>query len=324
MLGLDSQEARYSRLEAAIQNRRDDSRVRASKLAEQWHGLAEAGGGILVSGTRVETPPPVGLNDLIPGEMAVREMWRRVASAVVGVLILVALLLAAGSRFLRGLQARALSGALVELLRPSDYRWLLVTGVVVPIAIHLLMEWMVPVSTASATPDGALSTSLRFAALAAVVLMLPAPLAARLLAMRLSVLGWPRPRAFSIVVLIAMAVIAAAAGCTQSEPFLIAGWALASAQIIVVAINLTVAMIACSRRKAVCFLTWARSLIPVYATALLLMALLVPFHHAREKHWTSLNLITKIEPGIPSPNRYEYEVQKQARKDLLELLDAKP
>jgi hypothetical protein len=71
-------------------------------------------------------------------------------------------------------------------------------------------------------------------------------------------------------------------------------------------------------------LTWGRALLPAYATALLLLSLLVPFHHARDKHWTKLNVLTKIEPGVPAMTRYEYEIENQVRKELLELLDEKP
>ena len=324
MLGLDHQAARYARLEAAVEKRREAGRVRDFKLGEQWLGLARAGGGILATGTAVENPPPVSLSDLIPGEMAAQEMWRRIASAVVGVLMLVALLLAASGRFMRGRQARALSEALVNVLRPFDHRLILIGGIVAPIVIHLLVECLLPVTTSSASLDAGLPIFLRFGALGGLLLMLPALIASRQLGLRLGCLGWPRVRVFAIVALISTAVIAMASGCTQSEGAQAMGWSLVIVHITVLIINLTLGILFCPRHQAVRFLTWGRSLVPAYSMALLLMALLVPLHHAREKHWTKLNVLTKIDPDVPAMNRYEYEVEQQVRTDLLELLDAKP
>ncbi|MEK7953069.1 hypothetical protein [Luteolibacter soli] len=323
MLGLASQEARYSSLEAAIGKRKEAQSQRTDKLVKQWRGLAEdAGGGILLAGAAVESPPPISLADLIPGEMAAREMWRRIASAMVGVVVLMVLLLAAGGRFTRGKQAQALSEALVQVLRPSDHRWIVGVGIILPIVIHLLLEWLLPLTTASATQEAGLATFLRFGALAGAILLLPAQFASRRLGLRLGCLGWPRPRVLSVVASATMMTIATATGWSQSEGAHILGGTLVIALLAVIIINLAVGVPTCPRHHAVRFLTWGRSLVPAYATGLLLMALLVPFHHAREKHWTKLNVLTKIEPRIPAANRYEYEVDQQERKDLLELLDA--
>jgi hypothetical protein len=79
-----------------------------------------------------------------------------------------------------------------------------------------------------------------------------------------------------------------------------------------------------SRKSAVLWHACCRALVPAHLLALLLIALLVPLHHAREQYWTERNFLTKIEAGIPAMNRYEYEVENQVRKDLLELLEAKP
>ena len=121
-----------------------------------------------------------------------------------------------------------------------------------------------------------------------------------------------------------MAVFAFVSGCTRSESAQVLGWAFAILSAGIVLLGLTLNVLFSPRTDAVRVLTWGRSLVPAYATALLLLALLVPFHHAREKHWTKLNVLTKIEPGIPAVNRYLHEVEQIKRKELLELLDANP
>ena len=185
ILGLESHTARYSRLESALEKRWIHQEQRTFQLKEQWKDLDWIGGGILTAAKKVEHPPLVEPSDLKPHTMAIHEMLRRVASAAAAVVALVALLLAASGRFMRGRQVQSLSAALLGVLRPSDYRWIMLGGVVAPFLFHLLGEWMVSAVSSLSTKDAAEGTSLRFGALVAAVMVLPALLAAKQLGMRL-------------------------------------------------------------------------------------------------------------------------------------------
>jgi hypothetical protein len=323
-LGLESHAARYTRLELAIQKRWIHQQQRTLLLTKQWKDVDWIGGGILAAGTKVEHSPTVEPIDLLPHTMATREMLRRFASAAAAVVVMVALLLGASGRFMRGRQVQSLSATLLKVLRPSDYLWIILGGVVIPLLVHVLGEWIVSAASSLSTKYAAEETSLRFGALVAAMLAFPALLAAKQLGVRLGGLGWPGPPAFGLRACFFMTVFAFVSGCTRSETAQVLGWAFVVIPVGIVFISLTLNILLVPRADIVRALTWGRALLPAYATALLLLALLVPFHHAREKYWTARNVLTKIEPGIPAMNRYEYEVENQVRKDLLELLDSKP
>ncbi|MCW1922865.1 hypothetical protein OKA05_09910 [Luteolibacter arcticus] len=296
-LGLEPQAARYSRLESAVEKRKQE---------------------------KVAHPPVVERSDIMPGVMATRAAWQRVASAGAGVVILAAFLLAASGRWMRGLQARRLSASLVQVLGSSDYRRIIIGGVVIPFLAHSLAEWLIPTASLPDTTDPGLVAALRFGALAAAILTLPALLAFRQLGLHLERLSWSKTSVAAVAASATMTAFAAASGYTLSMPAWVIGWAFVIVLSGVVFINLLFGVLVTPRRDALQFLTWTRSLLPAYATGLLLLAILVPFHHARDKHWTKLNVLTKIEAGVPAMNRYEYQVENQLRNELLELLDAKP
>jgi hypothetical protein len=323
-LGMDSLAERYARLAEAIWKRERASNLRSEQLSGQWGDLEHAADGIIMVGTKVEHPPPIQRSDIKPGILAKQSAWRKYAAAAGGLFMLVLLALAAVVRFSRGLQVRSLSASLVKVLDPSDYRWIILGGVILPVLLHVLAEWLANVALVLPVRDLGPATILRFAALAAALVTLPALLVSNRLGLLLGRLGWKKPRAAEVPVSAILIATAAAAGFTQSEVATVIGWTIALVHLVVVTLSVFFSVAACVRSEAVASSTWARGLLPAYATGLLLFAILVPFHHAREKHWTNLNVLTKIERGVPAANRYLHEIEQIERKELLELLNGKP
>ena len=323
-LGLNSLAERYSRLERAISKRKTAESLRVEQLNVQWKDLRYAADGILISGTKVEHPPAIQRSDIMPSVMAKQAAWQRIASVASGLVMLALFALAAVIRFARGRQVRSLSASLVKVLDPSDYRRIVLGGVILPFLFHCLAEWLVPMAFVGPIRDLGFATILRFAALTAVIVTLPALLVSKRLGLLLGRLGWSRPSAAAVPVTATMTAFATTAGFTDIEPATVIGWTFVIVLLGVVIICLVFGVAACPRAEAVPSVTWARGLLPSYATGLLVFALLVPIHHAREKHWTRLNVLTKIAPGIPAMNRYLHEVEQIERKELLELLDANP
>jgi hypothetical protein len=323
-LGMDSLAERYSRLEKSASKLETAQNLRKWQLRNQWKDLRYAADGLLVDGTEVEHPPPIQLSDIKPGILARQAAWRKYAAAAGVLFMLVLLPLAAVVRFARGQQVRSLSASLVKVLDPSDYRRIILAGVILPFLLHSLAEWLASLAFIIPVRELGSATILRFAALASAIITLPPLLVSKRLSLHLGRLGWKGPRLAEVPVCAIVAVMAAAAGFTQSELATVIGWAFAIVIPAIVIIAIVFGVTTCPRADAVHSSTWARGLLPAYATGLLLFALSVFIHHARERHWTNLNVLTKIEPGIPAANRYLYEIGEIERKELLGLLDAKP
>ncbi|MCW1884632.1 hypothetical protein OKA04_07800 [Luteolibacter flavescens] len=323
-LGIESLADRYTRIDRAIVERERARGYREAEMENEWGKLQQAAGGILYEKVRVENAPILERSDILPSIMAEQSALQRIASALGAIAMLVVLILSASTRFSRGQQVRRLSASLVKVLDSSDYLRILMAGVALPVLVHLIAEWMIPPVLPLATEDAVLPILLRHAALAAAIITLPALLVAKRMGFLLGRMAWGKPPAIMLATTSIMALAAMVAGFTNIEPLTVAGWAFVSVFPGVVLIYLTFGLAACPRTAAVHYHTWARGISPAYATGLLAFALLVPINHARERHWTKRNVLTKIEPGIPAMNRYLHEIEQIEKKELLEILEAKP
>lgn len=321
-LGLTDLASRIEDLTGALDSRRNARIERADGM--EFESLRRKSGlgsyGLLSAREALNDPPPLDESALHPGRKAEHAMRARVGAAMVGAFLLVLSLLTAATRFLRGFQVRRLSHALPGVLRPADYRWILVGGVVAPVLVHLLFEQvseMVEFRPWKAAP-------LRLFALAGALLTMPALIAARRLGQRLGGLGWDRPRRILLGAVVAGFIVAGIAGSMDSQLAQSAGWVIVITIPLASFLILPFGALITPRDTAVRWQVYCRAILPAYVLALLLMALLIPVHHARERHWTALNTLTRIEAGVPWSNRYEHEIARRMRLELLEIFDGKP
>ncbi len=327
-LGLATQEARFTRLEKAEKSRKDATRARWSRPVS----LGDRGGasayGVVSASATIENPPAILAADLKPGRMAEHAMWQRVGAVILGAMMLGIALVVMVVRFFRGMQVRLLSRALLRVLRSMDHAWILLGGVFVPVLIHLLVEHFAPLGEIDFEEAGPLASfAMRLTALAGVMLTLTNLIAARRLGRRLGCLGWEKPTLSppsAVGLGVAVLLTGGVARIAEMSPALLIGWVFGIILLLLNVLIMPLDALFSPRAAAVRWLTYCRAVVPAYVFAVLLMALLIPFHHAREKHWTRLNVLTKIEPGVPAMNRYEHEVAELMRAELLEILNAKP
>ena len=323
-LGLTEKEGRYQRLA----NRMKEHRISSPKrLSTAWEIRRRSGPDayhLIFARAKLDDPPPLGDADLRPGlraNIAARE-WLR--SAVVGTIMLVAALYLAGLRFYRGPQVRVLSASVMRILQPKDYAWILLGGVILPVLVLIVTE---PLEANFAHDYDWELDLLKSVIQAGLLLFLSMIIAVRRLDRRLGTLGWkvrgiPEPIAIGVGLFM---VVVSRFATPQLEASKL--WLLALCSMVPFAISyplLPLGASFCPRKIAVLWHTCCRALVPAHVLSALLLFLLVPCYRAVERHWTKLNVLTKIEPGVPALNRYELQVQEQVRKELLELLDAKP
>jgi hypothetical protein len=311
-LGLTEKSDRYQRLADELKRRKIATNNRSGEARELVsHGGFDADR-LIYPIARLENPPPLDQSDLRPGYLADSAKRERLKSATMGVMLLLTALLFAIPLYLRGPQTRRLSASLTRVLQPRDHAWILIGGVLLPVLFYVVTEPL------EAKPPGHFIMGMfliRMASQAAALMFAASLIVHRRFERRLGCAGWslrgmPEPLAIGLGLLL---IIMARFTVVQTQSSL---WILASACLAcfgVAYLALPVVAIFSRGISSVFWLTSLRTLLPAHLLAALLMALLVPLHHAREKHWTRLNVLTKIEPGIPAMNRYEHEVEEQVR-----------
>lgn len=319
-LGLEDLSRRFESLTRKLHWDRLVHSERADELERLSRKAGRNSLHILKGRAALASPPPLAESELEPGRMAEHAMRARVGTAIAGAVLLLVLLLTAATRLPRGFQVRRLSHALVKVLRPADYRWILIGGVVAPVLVHLLFDQVS--ATVELRPWEA--ASLRHFTLAGALLTMPALIAARQLGRRLGGLGWDRPPGTFVSAAVAGFSVAWIAGSVDADAARLVGWAIVATIPFISFLILPFGAFITPRDTAVRWQVYCRAMLPAQVLALLLMALLIPVHHARERHWTALNTLTRIEAGVPSMNRYDHEIARRMRLELLEIFDRKP
>lgn len=319
-LGLEDLSRRFQSLTRKLHWDRLVHSERADELERLSRKAGRNSLHILKGRAALASPPPLAESELEPGRMAEHAMRARVGTAIAGAFLLLVLLLTAATRLPRGFQVRRLSHALLRVLQPADYRWILIGGVVAPVLVHLLFDQVS--ATVELRPWEA--ASLRHFTLAGALLTMPALIAARRLGRRLGCLGWDRPPGTFVGAAVAGFSVAWIAGSVDSDAARLVGWAIVATIPFISFLILPFGAFITPRDTAVRWQVYCRAMLPAQVLALLLMALLVPVHHAREKHWTGLNTLTRIEAGVPSMNRYEHEIARRMRLELLEIFNGRP
>ncbi len=226
-------------------------------------------------------------------------------------------------RFGRGFQTRRLSASLAGVLRPIDHAWIIL-GVVAPIAIHPLAGYLRSGESSGFIESGGWVRGLL---LIGRLISLPCLIAARRLGRRLACLGWNRCPGSEAVWLSTAAVtlgLVGTGGAFENEPALVIGAAPAIFLLVLGLLIFPIGVLFNPRATAIRWVTCCRAIGPALAAGILWIALSVPLHHAREKHWTEQNTLTRIDPGVPAMNRSEHELANAQQAEVLEILDRKP
>ncbi|MEO5917458.1 MAG: hypothetical protein ABIS50_24735 [Luteolibacter sp.] len=322
-LGLESEAQHFAEIHDRSLMEKDEreKRWKASPQAE----LVTQRASVLASLTlpvlvrQVKTPPRLTDDDLRPGRYADHAVLERFGSWAAFLLLGLCAAGAAAFRFHQRPLARKLSARMVDLLRPSDWVWMFVGGIIFPVVWYFVISRLTPFSarewsarwTVFIQPGG------QFGCMVLSMIVMTLQMASWRLAKRgaaiglmtrFSWIGW-------------LAAVAALAGVPAFGAILYigmnAGYALAG-------IALSWLMLGASLNvfgragQALRRATLGRLVWPVWVFGMLVMVALVPYQYAEERRWIQQDRIYEISAEFPGPNRYEYDVTQVLRQELLE------
>ncbi|MDB6079458.1 MAG: hypothetical protein JWO82_3205 [Akkermansiaceae bacterium] len=269
---------------------------------------------------------------LTPGRYSEHELFGAVL-ATAGILLLAAVcILTALYRFRAARLIATLARQGAALLQPIDWLWLIGLGTVLPFVVFQFIS-------RTGFPGGRdySLTASRFAApifaFEAFILLLiglPVVIARWRLGRRAGFLGiaWTR-RPWVGVAMASLAVI----GCltfgayftAESPPAWITAIEMAIFGLIHGWLILIVSRALFSRRENLLKrLTLARSVLPCYALALLLVALTVPLSRTLECYWLRQDRLTEVTPEAPAMSHFEYDVARSILADLKQIAESSP
>ena len=293
--------------------------------------LATGRGSVLASMTmpmiarQVNSPPSIGPADFAPGRYADYALFERVASLTAWVLLGIAAGMAALHRHRQSKLVRRLSTRMVDLLRASDWIYIIAGGIVAPILWYLVLTRFTPLSPRewSIRMTAFLQPSLQFGALLTMILVLTPVVAAWRLGKRGALLGLVTRHRWTGSL---------AAICATLAVPLYGAMMIARGNLLMTTGNILLGIALLWLFTGFCFnlfgrhpqtlrrATLARIVLPAWIVGMLIFALSIPFHYAEERYSIQQDTLLAIPPGTSGPNRYEWEVTQVLRKELLEKL----
>lgn len=274
---------------------------------------------------QMETPPPLTDDDVKPGRLADHELFARTSCIGAWIILLVILCGTAGYRYRSSALIRRLAKRMEALMRPADWAWLLGGGLLLPLTYAMILNRLTPLGGR----DFGLQTTFmllpaaHFLGLTVLMILAPLLITRWRLGKRAAVFGFANIRSRSGWLAAACAVafipMVGWAACAGSE----VGLAVAAGLILVPSLWLLVVMLRAIFSKPSMLLhrsTSARVLLPVYATAMLILVSLAPIYKAAGQRWFERDTLIRLDPAYPSMTRYEYEAAVQMRKEFRELL----
>ena len=314
-------------------NKAETKRRRGNKSAE--NNLLDKKGALLSSSSAavasrfVQSPPPLTDADLRPGRYTDHAFAGRVLSVAGWMLFGLAFAFTAFGRYRHARLARRLSVRMLDLLRPSDWILLFIGGLVLPVLWYLFISRLTPLAARewALTAVSFIPVCGQFGSLVVAMIILPLLIAGRLLEKRGTVLRF-NPRFSMLSWLAAAAAITAIPlfgaiphDTPYSKGLLVLSLVLAGNVILwILGCMISLCRKSSSLRRA----TLIRMVVPVWAAAMLVMAMSIPFHYAEEKHWIQQDRIGEITADSPSQDRYEHLVTQVMRREILETLGSLP
>ncbi len=229
-------------------------------------------------------------------------------------------------RFRAGKLHRLLSQRLERLLGPSDWAWIMVLGVLLPITFHQVVsrlpwlggrEWSI-MALKFITPAASFNCMVYLA------ITLPVAIARWRLAKRAGFIGirWKSQWiAFGICILVVLAM-------TFSPPLLLPWKGSPLVPIIFLSIAVTWQVwvltvifrgLFSSSGNLLKRTMLSRAVLPAYAAAVLLSVVFFSIHFLLEKQWAAKDELMEISPEAPALSRYEYEVLQTTREEFLDI-----
>jgi hypothetical protein len=329
-LGLNDEAARFSAIHERV------IAEKKSRTMNSWKShstdLAGSKGSVLASmtipmlGRLVKSTPPVTEADLRPGRYADHAVFERAASFIAWALLGLCAGLAAIHRFRQSQLVSPLSERILDLLRRSDWLWMIAGGIVLPALWYFGITRFTPLSARewSMRWTAFLQPSCQFGSMVVLMIVLPVVIASWRLAKRGAPLGLAIRRPWIRMTSAACALIAVPAfGAIMLGPndiMLAAASILLGVPVLWLVVgffrNVLGRDVHALRRA-----TLARMVLPAWVFGMCFMAVSMPIHYAQERRWIQQDKLHMISADKPAPTHYEWDVTQQLRKELLEDMD---
>ncbi len=270
-------------------------------------------------------PPSLTDDDVKPGRLADHELFARASSIGAWILLMVLFCGVAGYRYRSPVLIRRLAKRMEALMRPADWVWLLAAGLLLPLAYVMILNRLTPLGGRHLGLQSTLMLlpAAHFLGLTVLMILVPVLVTRWRLAKRAAAFGFTNGRSWTAWIAVASAVafipVVGWSACALSET----GLAVAAALILMPTLWLfavTLRAIFSKPSKLLHRSTSARVLLPVLATAMLLMVALVPIYKAAGQRWFERDTLIRLDPAYPSMTRYEYEAAVQMRREFREVL----
>lgn len=327
-LGLEDEARYFSDLdERARKDKEERNKAPASASSELLEQRASTLSGLTLPmlARQVKSPPDLTEADLLPGRYGEYALLERCASWLAWALLGACAGLVALSRYSRSLLARSLAIRMQDLLRPSDWAWLLLGGVVFPVIWYYCITRLTPLSGREWSPrlSGYFQQGGQFGSMAISMVVLSQVIASWRLAKRGAILGLQArfPWIGWVAGLSALAGVPAYGAITLGRPlggvFQIVAVVVSGIAVIWIFAELLLHFFG-RETQALRRATMARIVVPVWVFGMLGLAVVVVFFYAEERRWIQQDRLTEISTEAPSMSRYEYEVTQILRAELLD------
>ncbi len=315
----------------------EEKRGAGARKPDETGKLIEQRGGVLTSltlplvGRQIKKPIPITNADLTPERRASHALLGRIAAVAVWVLLGFALVAVVLYRFRHSPVLAFLSTRNRDLLKASDWAWIIGGGCLFPILWYWTIAQLSPLAAHhwNLRMTGFIQPSGQFTSTGWVMLTAPIVITRWRLSKRAPFLGM-KPRypwlgwlavGFSLLAVPLFGAITHV-GSHGATVMYAATAALGFAQLW----WLTSALVALFGKPSSALFrqSVARCLVPTYATGMTLAILASPLFHRSEIHWTQQDWLMEISVGEPSAGRYEYRVTQQLKLELQETLGKLP
>lgn len=261
------------------------------------------------------------VDDFRPARYADHALFGRVGAAFAWLILGVCAAGAACVRFRHAPVVRALSVRMVDLLRPSDWAWIFLGGIVFPLLWYAAVSRLSPISAREWSPTAVvfLQPASEMGSMVLAMLILPVVLGNWRLKRRGAALGLAKPRLWPGWVAAAAALVGVLVSGTVMimQPLLVIGVLAISGMWLVVAL---VWLLAAPRSQVLRHDTLARIVWPTWVFGMLWLALSGPLQYAEERHWIQRDRVMEVSAEKPALSGYEYDVAQILRTEVQEMI----
>ncbi|MES2982212.1 MAG: hypothetical protein V4727_07860 [Verrucomicrobiota bacterium] len=326
-LGLTEMKANYGKQSDAFTAERDFRDLREKKdysdkfIVERASAVSRLT--LPMLDRQVQSPPPLLDSDLKPMRMAEHELMGRCGLLSIALLLIPMTLVVFLFRFFATRSIRLTAKRLPSLLRFSDWIWIFILGIAIPILAFLYISRISPVSGRDYGSSFFLWVfpGLHLSVLLLNLLLIPAVVtrwrlsrraAAFKFGSRFDLLSLPVIGIMLIYSLVAYPLLVKYNLTTPVQIGLAAplvGW------LGFVFFN-DLRIILGSARSRIIQTATAIAVIPAYPLAIIALCLVLPLYHAGEKYWIPKDKVHLIDPDAPDLGAYEFKVAAQKRKEI--------